>query len=127
MKKHRILIIDDEPGFSRMVRLNLDRTGLYETAEENNAERSVRTAREFKPDVILLDVMMPVLDGGAVAALLKQEESLRDARIIFLTAAVSHKEAPQGTVVSGGELFMSKPVSLQTLLEGIHTVLPQSG
>lgn len=125
MRKPRVLIIDDEPAFTRILRLNLERTGLYVVEEGNNAHGAVRKAREFRPDVILLDVVMPGLDGGDVAASLKKEEGLRNTPIIFLTAAISHKEAPLGTVVKGGAVFMSKPVSMRTLLDGIHAALPQ--
>jgi PleD family two-component response regulator len=51
MEKRRILIIDDEPSFTRMVRLNLEKTGMYEVREENRATGAVNTARDFKPSI----------------------------------------------------------------------------
>ena len=66
MEKKRILIIDDEAGFTRMVKLNLEKTGQFEVREENKATYALAAAREFKPDLIILDVIMPTMDGGDV-------------------------------------------------------------
>ena len=66
--KKRILIVDDEERFTRILRLNLGCTGRYTVRTENSALNACTTACEFRPDLILLDVMMPGLDGGEVAA-----------------------------------------------------------
>jgi two-component system, OmpR family, response regulator len=120
MEKKRILIIDDEPGFTRMVKLNLEKTGLFEVREENKATYAIPAAREFKPDVILLDVIMPSMDGGDVAAHIKNDRQLRDIPIVFLTATVSQREAGDEGLNSGGELFLAKPVSVETLIKCIN-------
>ena len=78
MEKKRILIIDDEASFTRMVKLNLEKTGAFEVREENLALEAVATARAFKPDLILLDVIMPTMDGGDVAAQIQKDRVLRD-------------------------------------------------
>jgi CheY-like chemotaxis protein len=121
MEKRRILIIDDEPSFTRMVRLNLEKTGMYEVREENRATGAVNTARDFKPDLILLDVIMPTMDGGDVAAQIQNDRHLKGTPIIFLTATVSQKEAgPAGMLNSGGCLFLAKPVTLEALVKVIN-------
>jgi two-component system, OmpR family, response regulator len=120
MEKKRILIIDDEPGFTRMVKLNLEKTGLFEVREENKATYAIAAAREFKPDLILLDVIMPSMDGGDVAAHIKNDRHLRDVPVVFLTATVSHREAGDVGLNSGGELFLAKPVSVETLIKCIN-------
>ncbi|MFB3108272.1 MAG: response regulator, partial [Candidatus Binatia bacterium] len=57
MMKKRILLIDDEPSFTRVLKLYLEKSGAYEVTEENRGEMALETARRFKPDLILLDVM----------------------------------------------------------------------
>ncbi len=120
MEKKRILIIDDEPAFTRMVKLNLEKTGGYEVREENKATSAVATAREFKPDLILLDVIMPTLDGGDVAGQIEKDRQLRGTPIVYLTATVTPREAgPKGSLTRGGSVFVPKPVSLDNLVKCI--------
>jgi CheY-like chemotaxis protein len=120
MEKKRILIIDDEASFTRMVKLNLEKTGGFEVREENKAACALATAREFKPDVILLDVIMPAMDGGDVAAQIRNDRHLKGTPIIFLTATVSQSEAGDGGLNSGGDLFLAKPVSLENLIHCLN-------
>jgi CheY-like chemotaxis protein len=120
MEKKRILIIDDEPSFTRMVKLNLEKTGAFEVREENKATYAVAAAREFKPDLILLDVIMPTMDGGDVAAHIQNDRQLKGIPVVFLTATVSHREAGQAGLNSGGALFLAKPVSLDNLIKAIN-------
>ena len=120
MEKKRVLIIDDEPGFTRMVKLNLEKTGFFEVREENKATYAIAAAREFKPDLILLDVIMPTMDGGDVAAHIKNDRLLKDVPIVFLTATVSRSEAGDVGLNSGGELFLAKPVSVESLIKCIN-------
>jgi DNA-binding response OmpR family regulator len=119
-EKKRILIVDDEAPFARMVKLNLERTGAFEVRTENRAANAVVAAREFKPDLIILDVIMPNMDGGDVQGQIKRDRALRDTPIIFLTATVSKREAGEGGLNSGGELFLAKPVSVENLVSRIN-------
>lgn len=121
MEKKKILIVDDEAVFTRMVKLNLEQTGQYEVREENRALRALPAAREFKPDLILLDVIMPGMDGGELAASLQADYALRKTPIVFLTATVSPSEAKSGGFTSGGFLFLAKPVALKDLIQCIET------
>jgi len=120
----RILIIDDEAGFTRMVRINLEKDGEFEVREENRAGSALTTAREFRPDLILLDVIMPTRDGGDVAASMRKDRLLRNVPIIFLTATVSAREAGPDGLNSGGSLFLAKPVSTEVLIQRIKERLP---
>ena len=120
MEKKRILIIDDEASFTRMVRLNLEKTGDFEVREENRATHALAAAREFKPDLILLDVILPSMDGGDVAAHIQADRNLKGTPIIFLTATVSRNEAGNKALTSGGALFLAKPVSVEHLIKNIN-------
>jgi CheY-like chemotaxis protein len=126
-EKKRILIIDDEVSFTRMVKLNLEKAGAFEVRTENLAGCAVAAAREFKPHLILLDVIMPTMDGGDVAAHIKRDRHLRDVPIIFLTATVSRREAGPAGMTSGGSLFLAKPISVEDLVKCINEHLPEDG
>ncbi len=118
--KARILIVDDEVAFTRMVKLNLEKAGDFEVRIENRAAGALAAARNFKPDLILLDVIMPSMDGGDVQNQIKRDRTLRDTPIIFLTATVSKREAGAGGMNSGGELFLAKPVTVENLVACIN-------
>ena len=121
--KKKILIVDDEAMFTRMVRMNLEQTGLYEVKEENRASHALVAAREFRPDLVLLDVIMPGMDGGDLANQFKHDFVLRKTPIVFLTATVSKSEAKEGGHKAGGYLFLAKPVSLKVLLKTVEDYL----
>jgi DNA-binding response OmpR family regulator len=120
MEKRRILIIDDEASFTRMVKLNLEKTGTFEVREEHRATYALAAAREFKPDLILLDVIMPTMDGGDVASQIRNDRHLKTTPIVFLTATVSQREAGEAGLNSGGDLFLAKPVSLENLINCLN-------
>ena len=124
--KKRILVIDDEAGFTRLLKLNLEATGHYEVREENCGPNGHSTARGFKPDLILLDVMMPGMDGGAVAARLQEDAHLKSVPLVFLTAAVKQEEVGSHGGMIGGFPFSAKPVSLSDVIEVIEKNLSKS-
>jgi len=123
--KKRILIVDDEVSFGRMVKLNLEKTGEFEVRAENKASYALAAAREFKPDLIILDVIMPNMDGGDVQGQIRRDRQLKHTPIIFLTATVSKREAGEGGLNSGGALFLAKPVTVETLVARIKEHLPK--
>ena len=120
----RILVVDDEPSVTRSLKLTLESGSGYEVLGENNATNTLSTARAFRPDLVLLDVIMPGMDGGDVAARLRADPLLRDTPIIFLTALVSNEETDGHEMLSGAETFLAKPVDIgelrQTLQEHIR-------
>src|SRR2546429_396752 len=101
MEKRRILIIDDESGFTRLMKLTLERTGNYIVREENDGTKALETVREFRPDLILLDIVMPKIDGGDVARKIQADPSIKNTKIVFLTAIVSKKETIGGNLIGG--------------------------
>lgn len=126
MKKTRILIIDDEVDFSQLLQLNLEGTGRYEVATVNAATMAVSMAHAFRPDVILLDVLMPDLDGGDVLARLESQEVLRRIPVIFITALASADEDSRKKRKPGKPLTLSKPVSMVRLEQAIAGELEQA-
>lgn len=118
--RRRITIIDDEAPFTRMVKLNLESTGNFEVQEVNWAPAAMPAVRKFMPDLILLDVVMPTVDGGELAARLQADPVLRGTPIIFLTATVSKRESARSGLNSGGFLFLAKPVSQADLIQCIN-------
>jgi CheY-like chemotaxis protein len=120
VQKKRILVVDDEAKFTRLLKRYLEQSGAYEVREEHQGERALAAARQFHPDVILLDVVMPDLDGGTVAAQLKDDPALRHTPIVFLTAAVSPEEVEERSGVIGGHPFLAKPVDIKDVLACIQ-------
>ncbi len=123
MSKMKILVVDDEASLTRMLRRNLEETGKYEVREENSGAHAYVAAQEFQPDLILLDVMMPDADGGAVAALIEEDESLKHIPIVFLTAIVQKEEAEDTGSDIGGRTFLAKPVKFDDLIICIENKL----
>lgn len=113
MKKKRILVVDDEIGFTRLVSLNL--AYQYFVRVENSPEQALAAALEFKPDLILLDVMMPKMDGGELASQIRSHADLKDVPIVFLTAAAARGEVSSRGGQIGGLPFLAKPVSVPDL------------
>lgn len=122
-EKTRVLVIDDEAQFTKMIKLNLEGTGLYSVKALNESRKAVEVAREFQPHIILLDVVMPEVDGGDVANNLRTRTATKDIPIIFVSAMVTQKESHCGFYESGGEHFLAKPVTTQTLSGAIEEVL----
>ena len=123
MTKKKILVVDDEQNMTRMLKRNLEATGRYDVRTENSGEAGVAAAREFQPDLILLDVMMPGIDGGEVAAKIKEDKRLANIPIVFLSAIVKKEETqPTGGNI-GGLTFLAKPVKLDDLITCIENKL----
>lgn len=125
--KKRILVVDDEPALTRMVKLNLERTGNYEVRTENQGSMAIQAAREFNPDLIFLDVMMPDMSGDEISAQLKEDEELSKIKFVFMTAIVTKDETESMGSTIGGNEFLAKPVKTDELIATIERVLGESG
>jgi CheY-like chemotaxis protein len=117
-KKRRILIVDNDTNATHLVRILLEKTGQYLVLEENDSTKAYRSARIFQPDLILLDVVMPIRDGGEIAAQIRADPELQDTPIIFLTALVTPTEARAGVHIDGHP-FLAKPINIQELIRTI--------
>ena len=121
----RVLVIDDEPEITEIVETFLEESG-YEVSVENSSANAVTKAKAVKPDVILLDIMMPGTDGYDICQELKQDPEFSDVPIIFLTG--KDRADDQGrSFKSGGDMFIKKPFSCERLLEIVNIVLMSAG
>ena len=118
-EKRRILIVDNDRNTTHLVKVLLEKTGHYLVFEQNDATKAHLSARNFRPDLILLDIVMPETDGGEVAARIEADPELQNTPIIFLTALVSRAEAKSGLRIQG-HTFLAKPVSIPELINAIE-------
>ncbi|HUI05756.1 MAG TPA: response regulator [Verrucomicrobiae bacterium] len=118
------MIIDDEADLAWMLKLNLERTRLYEVGIEADPQRAVAAAREFAPDLVLLDLILPSTSGGELAAQIKTAFAPATLPVIFLTAALPRPQSTGTPRTMAGYRFLSKPVGLDELLECIAAELP---
>ena len=123
MNKSRILVVDDDPNISRLVATILSQSSQYEVRTENRAYAALASARDFKPDLVLLDVDMPGKDGGEVASEIHGDPALAHVPIVFLTSLVSRNEAGNGLSLRGGMRFLAKPVDPAVLQRSVRSLL----
>ncbi|MBI4519578.1 MAG: response regulator [Gemmatimonadetes bacterium] len=120
--KKRVLLVDDEPTITRTVKLYLEGTGAFEVRTENQGKQAIPAAREFRPQVIVLDIVMPDADGGTIAADIKADPDLKDTPILFLTALVSQSEVGAHRGKIGGHPFLAKPVDMDKLVDTLNAL-----
>jgi len=108
--------VDDEVGFTRLLKLNLEATDRFDVRVVNWAEEALAAAQEFQPDLIFLDVMMPRLFGGDVAARIRADARLARTPIVFLSAAVGRERVREHEGVISGYPFLPKPVNIDEIL-----------
>jgi len=124
-KVTRVLIVDDEDRFGGMVKINLERTGRYEVRVETRGRHCVETAKEFNPDLILLDIIMPDITGYDVAKALRHENDLRNKPLIFLTA-LSEEETSFHTEKTPDVIVLTKPIASQDLAARIDQKIKEA-
>ncbi len=119
----KILVVDDEPVLTKMVKMNLERTGKYVVRTENEGSKALQAAREFKPDLIFMDVMMPDMSGDEVIAEIRDDPDLSSIPYVFITAIVSKAETEEMGSTIGGNEFLAKPVKTEELISTIERIL----
>lgn len=118
----RILVVDDEQKMLVLCRDILTNEG-FDVLTAGNAEDGLRLAMESTPDLILLDVMMPEMDGGQMAQELKQKDKTKNIPIIFLTSIITEEEVIKTGGDISGHIFMSKSTNKKELIKKINEVL----
>jgi two-component system OmpR family response regulator len=121
----KILVVDDEPEITEIVETFLAEHG-FKVKVENTPQEAVATARQFKPDAILLDIMMPGVDGYSICEELKVDPEFASTPIIFLTGKDRNDDMGR-SFRSGGDMFIKKPFSCERLLEIVNIVLMSTG
>lgn len=118
---HRILIVDDEPNIVLALELLMKKEG-YEVHTVADGERAVQAAKELRPDLILLDIMMPNMDGYEVCQSIRSDALLKDVRIIMLTAKGREVEREKGMAL-GADLYITKPFSTRQVVMKVREIL----
>ncbi len=121
----KVLVIDDEPEITDIVETFLSESG-YVVEVENNPGKAMSRASEFGPDLILLDIMMPEVDGYNVCQEFKKDPSLANVPVIFLTGKDRSDDMGRSFKV-GGDMFIKKPFSCERLLEIVNIVIMSTG
>ncbi len=121
MKKEKILLVDDEPDIIDLITYNLEKEG-YEIQSATNGRDAIEMAKRFVPDLILLDVMMPEMDGIETCVELREQDSLRNAIIAFLTARGEDYSQIAG-FDAGADDYISKPIKPRVLISRIQALL----
>ena len=122
-EKPRILIVDNNSQFARSARLLLKQSGKYVACTVVDPDRALETARSFKPDLVLVDLIMPQADGMEVAAQLEADWALHGAALVFLTSLITAEEAKDGRRVYGHRI-LPKPASGSELIQLVEQNLP---
>lgn len=126
MPKKRVLIIDDEERFCRLVKMNLELEGDYEVSFSVNGKEGLKLAKKLKPDLILLDILMPGMDGLTVLKKLKEDEEIIQIPVVMLTAK-DDEETKLQALQSYNDLYLIKPVESSVLKLKIEEVLSRKG
>ena len=122
-EKPRILIVDNNSHFARTARLLLDQSGKYVACPVIDPRRALETARSFKPDLVLVDPIMPQQDGAEVAAQLEADWALHGVPIVFVTTLITPAEARDGRRINGHRV-VAKPARGFDLIKIVEENLP---
>ena len=113
------MVVDDDAMITRFLKLVLEKTGKYQVLTENYGANALLAASEFLPDLIILDLSMPDVDGGVVASQLKANDDLNDIPVVFLPGSVSEEEA-DAQITIGDNSVLAKPINMEKLVECIE-------
>ena len=116
--KRSILVVDDDVDASQMAKMILEKTGLYAVSVCNRGSEAFKIIQATRPELVLLDIMMPDADGTDIADQIQKDKSLAFTRVVFMTSLVSQQEVSKSSVI-GGYPFISKPISGEFLLERV--------
>ncbi len=121
----KVFVVDDEPEITEIIETYLTEFG-FQVQVENNSTDAVTRIRQYNPDIILLDIMMPGIDGYDICAQLKKDDLFSTIPIVFLTGKDRDDDMGR-SFKSGADMFIKKPFSCERLLEIINIVLMSTG
>ncbi len=120
-KSHKILVIDDDRELTEVIKTFLNGAG-YDVLVENSSVIGVEKARTYRPDLIILDLVMPVMDGYDVCAAIKKDIMLSSTPVLVLTGKDVTEDGGRG-FRCGADLYIKKPFSCERLLQMVKMVL----
>ena len=121
MRPHKILIIEDEPEIRLILAMSLQHSGVFEPILAKDGVEGIEIAQQEKPDLILIDVVMPRMDGYATCRVIKENPALRDIPVIFLTAKTDRKEVDRA-IKAGACGYLAKPFDPLLLADQIKKI-----
>tara|TARA_R110002126_G_scaffold99599_2_gene230806 strand:- start:18370 stop:19047 length:678 start_codon:yes stop_codon:yes gene_type:complete len=121
LAKQTILVVDDEKDLLDLIEYNLKKEG-FDVLKAENGEEGIAVAKEHNPDLVLLDIMMPKMDGMQAVEEMRRDDQLKNIPIIFLTARSDEKTEVEG-LNKGGDDYITKPISTTKLISRIKAVL----
>ena len=121
MAKQTILVVDDEIDLLDLIEYNLRKEG-FNVLKAENGEEGIKVAKEENPDLVLLDIMIPKMDGMQAVEEMRKDDALKKIPVIFLTARSDEKTEVEG-LNKGGDDFITKPISTTKLISRIKAVL----
>jgi len=121
--KKKILVVDDEPDFIEFLSIRLKSSG-YDVISASDGESGLKKAQKEKPDLIILDILMPKINGFELCKRLKENELTKDMPVIMLTALAQEKDLSKG-LEEGADCFITKPFNSLDLLYEIKTALTE--
>ena len=119
--KKTILVVDDEEDLLDLIEYNLKKEG-FDVLKAEDGKEGIRMAREHRPDLILLDIMMPKMDGLEAVEVIRSDDELKQIPVIFLTARGDEKTEVEG-LNKGGDDYITKPISTTKLISRIKAVM----
>ncbi len=122
-RARRILIVDDERDFCDFIKIALEVADSFEVSVCSNSVEAVEQVRKLRPDLLLLDIMMPGVGGSQIADKLRSDSDTQHIPIVFITALVTEEETKKNRSVIAGRYFISKPVEIKRLAFLINTLL----
>ncbi len=123
-RKKEVLVVDDDPVLVKTLRVYLERAG-YRVNEASHGLEALQRVKERKPDLILLDILMPMMDGFKVARMLKFDNKFKDIPIIVLTSRATEAERKIGAKVGANE-YLCKPYKISDVLNVVGNYLGTS-
>lgn len=120
-KPKKVLLVDDEPNILVAIEFLLTKEG-YSVQKAFDGHQALQKADAFRPDIIILDVMMPGFNGFEVARRIRNIEGNEEVRIIFLTARGTHEDKMKG-YSTGGEYYLTKPFDNEELIEIVNELV----
>jgi CheY-like chemotaxis protein len=123
LEKKKILIIDDEETFCIFAGWALEKTGRYEVTTVTQPLQGIDIARSIRPDLILLDIKMPYMDGSQLAEMLLEDVETKSIPIVFITGLVTNEETEHRQMEVAGRTFIAKPVTNDELVGAVGRIL----